>query len=220
MPRPLAFLSNFVIQSCGESEREEFHLLYLLLLALVSCVPIASVLVGVLPIDDAMRDTFIPVMLTLLVWPAVGFIALVWAADLMLKRRRLQALLTLAFAVCVALSFFPVGRTFFGPLLSGTVDLNRRLHFATMKNIYDADVRALDGSAPHFKLFVWEMDPVGGSGVIYDSNDDILLPKNRRPRDWWRREKKYPAVLQELCYVDPVGSHYYIVTFGCYGEGK
>lgn len=130
-------------------------------------------------------------------------------------RRRAQGAIVFLIPASVAASTMFFFSGFSDPLTHAS----QLAHFSTMKRTYDADVAALPPRSAHLKLFVWEMDPVGGTGVVYDRSDDIALPHNRRPKNWPLGEAQYPAALEELCRIEPVGSHYYIVSFGCYGEG-
>jgi hypothetical protein len=185
------------------------------LLTLLLCVPFAIVAVGAIPIDDAMRSTLLPLLLLILVWPLAGMVSLIWGARLVAMRLWGRAALAFGLAAFIAISLMPFGSVLSDAIMEPAFHLNQLLHFLTMKHVYDEAVQTLQGPKPHLKLFVWEMDPIGGSGVVYDERDAITLPKSRRPKNWSAGEKRYPATLDELCRTEPMGRHYYIVSFGC-----
>lgn len=185
------------------------------ILALWLCIPVGIIGVGALPIDDAARDLLLPLILLVLGWPAIAIVSLIWGVWLLIARRHVQAILAFALPVCVLLSLLSLEFTFSTPIVAVPFDLNRLVHFLTMKRTYDREVHAPHRSVAHLQLFPWEMDPISGSGVVYDDRDDIALPKSRRPKNWAQRAPHYGGALEELCYIKAVGSHYYIVTFGC-----
>ena len=190
------------------------------LLALWLCVPFSIAAVGALPIDDGVRDTLVPLLLVLLAWPIAGIISFFWGVRFLSARSWLRGALALALPAFITLSWLTVGPALLEPVLQPAYRANRFVHFLTVKRIYDREVPTLRGSEPHLKLFVWESDPIGGSGIVYDSSDDIALPKNRRPKNWAQRATAYRGALEDLCRIEAVGSHYYIVFFGCYKESK
>lgn len=190
------------------------------LLALWLCIPVSIAAVGALPIDDGVRDTLVPLLLVLLAWPIAGIMSFFWVVQLLNARRWLRAALALTLPAFITLSWFTPGAAFSDPLFQPAYRVNRFVHFVSVKRIYDREVPTLRGPEPPLKLFVWESDPIGGSGIVYDSSDDIALPKNRRPKNWAQRATTYRGALEELCSIEAVGSHYYIVSFGCYKDPK
>lgn len=185
------------------------------LLTLWLCIPVSIAAVGALPIDDGVRDTLAPLLLVLLGWPIVGIMSFFWGVGLLSDGRRLQAALAFTLPALITLSWLTTGTALSDPMFEPAYRANRFVHFLTVKRIYDREVTTLRGPEPHLKLFVWESDPIGGSGIVYDSSDDIALPKNRRPKNWAQRATTYRGALEELCRIEAVGSHYYIVSFGC-----
>ena len=91
-------------------------------------------------------------------------------------------------------------------------DASDLLHFATTEDHYERDL-GQNKRREHLRLFVWESDPIGGSGVAYDDHDEITLPRNHRSKRWF--DEAVNTDLTDLCLVHHAWHHYYIVHFGC-----
>ena len=175
-------------------------------------VPIAIIAIGALPFADDARAMWMPLLLEELVWPILGIASLVWGIRLALKCLWWRSALACVLPVFVVVNF----TTFWG--LQPINQASHILHFATMKASYDREISRLPVDRPRLKIFIWEDDPVGGSGVAYDATDEISLPKARRSKSWsksWSTRAQPYQHLGELCQVDPLWSHYYLIFFGC-----
>jgi hypothetical protein len=178
-------------------------------------VPILIVVAGGLPIGDDLRALLVPLLLLYLVWPVIGLLSLICTVYLAATRLWLQAALVLLIPVSVFLCIF--GELKFA-LLDPVFRANELLHFATTKESYDRQLLGLPQSERHLHTFIWESDPVGGSGIAYDDSDQILWARNRRSKQWL--ENAGDSALSELCRAEAVGSHWYIIFFGCFIEPR
>lgn len=185
------------------------------LLGLWFFVPALVIVAGALPIADDLRAFLVPLILLYLVWPVIGLVSLICAIRLARMRLRLQSVL--AFLVSVSVILCIVGPWKFA-LLDPLFRANALLHFKTMKTAYDRQLRALPQSERHLHVFIWQSDPVGGSGVAYDDSDQISLTRKHRAKQWLGVATE--GVLSELCSVERLDLHYYLVSFGCSFEPR
>lgn len=176
-------------------------------------VPVSIIFTGALPIADDLRVLFVPLFLLYLVWPAIAFASIIFAIRLAKLRLFPQSFLVLLIPVSILLCIVGERRI---ALLYPLFRISDRLHFATRKAAYDQRVRSLPHSERRLQLFVWESDPIGESGIVYDDSDQISLAPRHRSKQW--NDKAANSELDGLCRAEPAGSHYYLVSFGCSRE--
>jgi hypothetical protein len=188
------------------------------LVALWLCVPVGIVAAGAFPVADSERALGIPLVLTFFASPLVAIIALAWAVRLAFLRLWLPAVAALMLAPFLWLQFvFPTPR--FVPNVWGALeDANASLHFLTKKSAYDSTIRDLPDGQRHLHTIVWESDPEGGSGVVYDEDDQLAQPRRARSKDWLAHVDN--PVLFELCKTNRIDAHYYLISFGCDTDPK
>lgn len=180
------------------------------------CAAALIVVLGAIPIDDGL-SYLLGGLSALLLLAVLTLGALFCALRRLIMRRWISAAVTTAVSIGMAASVFLAPAGIFEP----AVDLNQLIHFAREKPQYDSYVLGSQ-ERPHLQVFMWEIDFVGGSGVVYDDSDGLALPRAQRSKVWFARatHNDINGALASICRVRHAWSHYYIVSFGCNEDPK
>lgn len=176
--------------------------------------PLAIVLIGVLPLPVDMRAYVLPVVIVLLCGSVIAIINLVALVASLCDGRWAAAGVFLLMAFAYALPIIHPGplQDIYYDTWGNVLYANNVLCFKTLKSSYDRAV-AKTSADQNLRLFVWHDDFEGGTGVVYDPKRILL----NHP-DGGRATVNLSAYFREtrrLCSAIPVGSNYYLVSYGC-----
>ena len=148
--------------------------------------------------------------LALLLWVAVCAWSIVFAVYLIRRRMRRFALL------CPIVPIAMFAATYWAiPYVQFPQDY---MHFRALKASYDASVNALPNNGYRYAEFNWGGLTFSSKGVVYDETDQVALPYGHQS-DAWKSRMRYTDLTcggeGPVGEVVPLGSHYYVVAFGC-----
>jgi hypothetical protein len=190
----------------------------LILVGISAIAPAAVVLSGLLPVSAEVRTDDLPIDFEFVLSTVVGIIALVWSLGAARSRQWGSALLALGlllFLLLPLVSLFYNVSTVYDRTWGRLRYANRILTFLTLKPTYDQEIDAPPKPGSAIKLFVWHEDLEGGYGVAYDPDGSLARGAARLPALPSNRSN----YSRGLCKITYLGSHYYLVSFGCSVSG-
>jgi hypothetical protein len=146
----------------------------------------------------------------LLVWSALALWSLVLCVGFVIRRRWRSSALAAVLPVIVCLAFLH-----FWSFLRGCNYLGDVLHFVVARPYYEHILARLppDGR-PRLAVFNWGGMIWASHGLVYDESDEVALAPGKQSAHWLAD----PRLAELGCGnfgVQPLWSHYYLVSFPC-----
>jgi len=198
----------------GGVNRAPFKRSDLILAGISAIAPAAVILSGLLPVSAELRTYDLPIDFEFVLAPVGALIALIWSLIAARNRQWGSALMALSLLLFLSL---PLVSVFYN--VSAVYDrtwgalgyANRILTFWALKPTYDREIDGVPKSGSAIKLFVWGEDLEGGYGVAYDLEGKLARGVARLPA----LPSNPSNFSRGLCKITDLGSHYYLVSFGC-----